>query len=97
MGSGEWGIEILALLNRSMNCKSALTLALSPKEREPEVLLPSPNLGRGAGGEGKGLIGKPDMLPLHVFIVQTVYGVSFVVNEKNCNWSHGSRHWGNGE
>jgi hypothetical protein len=43
------------------------------------------------------LIGKPDMLPLHVFIVQTAYGVSFVVNEKNCNWSHGSRHWGNGE
>ncbi len=89
MGSGEWGIEILALLNRSMNCKSALTLALTPS--------PSPKVGRGAGGEGKGLIGKPDMLPLHVFIVQTVYGVSFVVNEKNCNWSHGSRHWGNGE
>ena len=30
------GIENLALLDRSMNCASALTLALSRGEREPE-------------------------------------------------------------
>jgi hypothetical protein len=43
VGSGEWGIEILALLNRSMNCKSALTLGRVFKPFDP----PQPPLSRG--------------------------------------------------